>query len=394
MAVNDIFFEGLTAPVRTVDCEKTIERLAGYLPRWPFSIQPQTDTEHCVALAFNGAAWLIQSPHTPKHRIHKTEVNAICDLVSVLASAMIAQEPDLLCFHSAALEIDGGLVLFPAVRRSGKSTLAAVLMARGAKLFTDDYLPVKRNPEGIIVGRATGIAARLRIPVPETFPDYARAYLNAHPGPENRPYRFIAGPSVAPARRQLPIRSIVLLDRQDSGKANSSDVSESDLLGRLAYQNFSRGLMAGETLSLLIQLTQTAPAQHLTYSDPSEAADLILDGLPRIANTTPTPIKFPEPGPRPDAAHFSPNIRYKSTAFARLRKAGEVWVGASCNGLKLLKFDAAAVGVLDLLEDPITPEEVVHLIRDAFPDMDPAEIETNTFQILRNFLKVGFIARS
>ncbi|MFT5742921.1 MAG: hypothetical protein ACI86S_000983 [Paracoccaceae bacterium] len=171
-------------------------------------------------------------------------------------------------------------------------------------------------------------------------------------------------------------------------------MSESDLLGRLAYQNFSRGLLAGETLSMLVQLTQTAPARHLTYSDPSEAADLILDGLPRVANITPAPVSFPEPGPKPDAARFNPNIPYKRTAFARLRKAGEVWVGASCNGLKLLKFDAAAVGVLDLLEDPMTPEEVVHLIRDAFPDMDPTEIETNTLQILRNFLNVGFIARS
>ena len=394
MAVQDIFFEGLSAPVRTVDCEHTLERLAEYIPRWPFSIQPQTDVEHCAALAFNGTAWLVQSPHTEKNRIHKTEVNAICDLVSILASAMIAQEPDLLCFHSAALEIDDGLVLFPAVRRSGKSTLAAVLMARGAGLFTDDYLPVEAGPNGTLIGRATGIAARLRIPVPDAFPADAHAYLDAHPGPTNKQYRYIAGPAVVAARRTRPIRSIVILDRQDGGDAVLSDMSQADLLGRLAYQNFSRGLPAGEMLSKLVNLIQTAPAQRLTYSDPAQAADLILGGLPKVSGVTPTPATFPSPGPKPDPKPLAADVPYSRTPFAHLREAGEIWVGASHDGIKVLKFDASAVGVLDLLNEPLTPNDVVRLVAQAVPDTPLGDVEISTFKILREFLQVGFIART
>lgn len=143
MGARDITFEGLSAPVRTVNCDGLIEDMASYVPCWPFSVSDMGPTDACATLAFNGSAWMIQSPHTKAPRVHKAEVNAACDLLSILASAMIAQEPGLLCFHAAALETDDGLVLFPAVRRSGKSTLAAILMARGAKLFTDDYLPVQ-----------------------------------------------------------------------------------------------------------------------------------------------------------------------------------------------------------------------------------------------------------
>lgn len=394
MGVRDISLEGLLAPVRTVNCESIIEGLDGYLPNWPFTLSDMGETDPCAILAFNGTAWLIQSPHTSEPRIHKTPVNAVCDLLSILASAMIAQEPDLLCFHCAALEVDGGLVLFPAVRRSGKSTLAAVLMAHGAQLFTDDYLPVETSLQGGLLGRATGVAARLRLPLPSSFPADALAYLNAYPGPENKQYRYLAGPAIKAARERLPIHSIVLLDRQDEGGASLSEVSQKDLLGRLAHQNFSRGLPAGETLSALVSLTQSAPAQRLTYCDPDEAADLILSGLPKGTGSPQESLQFPQPGPKPDLSDFDPAAPYYRTHFASLREAGDIWVGASHDGKRILQFDAAAVGVLELLHDPLSPQAVAGMIAESFPAADPSEIEENTFKIMRSFLKVGYIART
>lgn len=393
MRARDLLFEGLSAPVRTVNCEELIEGLAGYVPRWPYSVGDKSETEACALLAFNGEAWLIQSPHTKAPRVHKTAVNAVCDLLSVLASALIAEQPGLLCFHSAALELNGELVLFPAVRRSGKSTLSAVLMARGAGLFTDDYLPVERTRDGGLEGRATGIAARLRLPLPGNLPADARAHIAANSGPRNSQYLYLSGPAVRPAGRRRPIRSIILLDRQDTGKSTLSDVPEGELLGRLAHQNFSRGSPAGETLTALIGLARTAPALRLTYSDPGEAADRILSLEPRGQAAAQPEIAFPTPGPRPDRAAFDPERVYRRTSFAKLREAGEVWVGASCDGRQILKFDAAAIGVLELFEEPMRPTEVLGLIEEAFPAADPAELEKNTFSIIRNFLKVGYIAR-
>ena len=394
MAAHDVHFEGLAAPLRTVNCEDIIEGLAGYLPGWPFVVSAPGTAPECALLAFNGSAYMVRSRHTAAPRIHKTPVNAICDILSILASAMIAEEDRLLCFHSAALEIDGGLVLFPAVRRAGKSTLAAALMARGAKLFTDDWLPVPRGEDGRWRGRATGISARLRMPLPEGLPEAVQGYIAAHPGPENRQYRYLPGPEVAPHGRQLPIRSIVLLDREEGATPEVTPVSQEDLLGKLAYQNFSRGVPAGEALSALVDLARSAPAVRLRYDDPGAAAEIVLGGLPRGSAAAPEPVRFPEPGPRLDRAPLETGIAYRRTRFAQLQDAGEVWVGASSDGRQILRFDAAAVGVLDLLEDPLTPAEIVGMIREAFPAADPAEIEANTLGILRNFLKVGYIART
>lgn len=394
MGVRDVVFEGLRAPVRTVNCEDILEGLAGYVPGWSFSVSDRTEAEACAVLAFNGSAWMIQSPHTKAPRVHKSAVNLVCDLLSALASAMLAEEPGLLCFHSAALEVADGLVLFPAVRRSGKSTLSAALMARGTGLFTDDYLPVEQTQEGRLLGRATGIAARLRLPLPDTMPDDARAYIAAHPGPENTQYRYLPGPEVRPRGLRRPIRSIVLLDRQDDTGAHLSPVSEGELLGRLAHQNFSRGRPAGETLTALIALSQAAPATRLTYTDPDEAAELVLGALPAGDDSLSPPVTFPRPGPRPDTARLDADRPYHRTPHAELREAGDIWVGASCDGRKILQFDSSAVGVLDLLSEPMTPNELVALIHETFPGADKDKLRDNTLGILRNFLKAGYIARS
>jgi len=56
--------------------------------------------------------------------------------------ALAAHERGLLCLHGSGVAINEGGVGFLAPKGSGKSTLALALAARGARLLTDDTLPV------------------------------------------------------------------------------------------------------------------------------------------------------------------------------------------------------------------------------------------------------------
>jgi hypothetical protein len=62
----------------------------------------------------------------------------------VLGTAMHVS--GLLCLHGSAVAFDDRVVAFIAPKHHGKSTLAAALTRRGARLVTDDTLPVDPRP--------------------------------------------------------------------------------------------------------------------------------------------------------------------------------------------------------------------------------------------------------
>jgi hypothetical protein len=62
----------------------------------------------------------------------------------VMATAMYAA--GRVCLHASAVAIDGAGMCFLARSRYGKSTLAAAMVAAGARLVTDDVLPVDTGP--------------------------------------------------------------------------------------------------------------------------------------------------------------------------------------------------------------------------------------------------------
>jgi hypothetical protein len=76
----------------------------------------------------------------------------------VLAACMYLQ--GVPCLHGSAVELDGVGIGFLAAKGAGKSTLAAALVAAGARLITDDMLPVLQR--GSRAAAAPGVQ-RLRL---------------------------------------------------------------------------------------------------------------------------------------------------------------------------------------------------------------------------------------
>jgi hypothetical protein len=112
----------------------------------------------------------------------------------VLAAALHAA--GTICLHGSAVVLDEHAIGFIAPKRHGKSTLALALVSDGARLLTDDTLPVKAGPPPLAhaglhtarlwpdsAARLSLGDARLQPDRKQLFSDLADAQLSHEPAP-------------------------------------------------------------------------------------------------------------------------------------------------------------------------------------------------------------------
>jgi hypothetical protein len=128
---------------------------------------------------------------------------------STVAALLLALR-GYLPIHGSALEIDGRAVLLCGQAGAGKSTLAANLVALGARLISDDLsvLVAGETPK-LLAGRpsirlhadtAAWLASRGK--VQDVMPSYD--------------HKIVVRPARVPAHSEYPLQRIILLDRQDT----------------------------------------------------------------------------------------------------------------------------------------------------------------------------------
>lgn len=88
----------------------------------------------------------------PKHEVEAAREDV---LGRVIPTAMHIS--GLLCLHGSAVSMSGGAIGFLAPKHFGKSTTAAEMLSRGAKLVTDDTLPVGPGPPAMVRPGIVGI---------------------------------------------------------------------------------------------------------------------------------------------------------------------------------------------------------------------------------------------
>ncbi|MEZ2721319.1 PqqD family peptide modification chaperone [Paenalcaligenes hominis] len=207
--------------------------------------------------------------------------SAVCSVVGELMGRYLAQQPEILGLHCAAVEIAGRLILFPEDSRAGKSTLSAAFMAAGYKVFGDDVLGLTAQGEGI----AMGVAPRLRLPLPATFSAEFLDYLNDSLRLSDERYGFVL-PSesrLAQHAERAPVGAIVLLERSHDELAQAEPdlirLSAGEGLLQLLCQNFAYEASGEELITFLMPLMQRTPCYLLRYSEPLAAARYLADQL-------------------------------------------------------------------------------------------------------------------
>lgn len=392
--ISDMRLDGLHRPLRLVNCGAFFGTIAETLPNWPYQLVEQGDVEPMAVLAFAGATFRVTSPFIEGPKFHKTAVNALCDVIALLPWALAAQRADLMVLHAAAVEIGGCAVLFPAVRRSGKSLLSAGLAAAGAGIISDDTVALSAGAGAALMVRASGIATRLRLPLPDDLPKNFRDFLAAHRGPENDQYRYFPQPNQPSFGAAFPIGGVVILDRQESGAARLQPEPRGEVLRVLLHQHFTRQRDSAQVMAALYLMAKTAPCFRLVYARVQDGIDLILQAAAegKIAAPNPAPIIQPLGGdkihPRPPAPK---DHRYTRAQGADIRDLDGQDFAVSRDGGRIVHLNEGAMRIWMALTQPATQDEITALLAQAFPQVAPDIITRDTAEALTQFYRMGLL---
>lgn len=393
-AVVDLYLDGLNRPVRLANCGAILDELARYFPGWPFQLRDPGGAEPVATLAFAAGTFRLTSAFIEGPRFHKTAVNALCDLTALLPQALAAQDADLMCLHAAAVEIGGAAILFPAVRRSGKSLLSAGLAARGAGILSDDVVALTVRTGAPLMARAGGIATRLRLPLPRVVPGAVLDFLAANAGPRNRQYRYLAQPGQPGFGASYPIGGVVVLERRGAGPASFCPEPRGDILRGLLHQHFTRDRDSAQVMEALYLIATTVPCWRLIYTRLQDGIDLVLDaaGDGRLAAPARPPvIRTRETGGARTALPVATGHRYSRSPNADLRDLDGQFFAVSQDGGRIVHLNDGAMRIWAALAEPATASEISALICEVFPDVPAGEVTRDTQQALNLLHRLGLV---
>jgi len=390
-------FQGLQHSIALQDADLLAPIIADVMAAWP----QQADTL--------SSSFATISPH-PKHGWqialsdstdapkYWDDVNVICDLVAEMAWERLRSDPTLLSLHAAAIDFQGRCVVIPNARRAGKSMLAVALAKLGHDLLSDDYVPVRVDPDsGVISGVANGVAPRLRLPVPQEFSTNFQDWVAADRGPANNQYKYMCDCPVLPGGTSRPLGAIVILDRQETPCHPALEaVPQAEALSSLISQNFARTVHAATILQTLDLLTSHLPAYRLRYHSGEEAASYLsvhpaLQALPMACQRGATPCANQVDVSQTEQPMFNPAHKFMQAPHVTEVDAGTDHFLADQAGTAIHRLNPSSVVIWRLLSEPVDQAELVALMAAVYPETDPDQIFADTESMLRTFLNAGLV---
>lgn len=394
-------FDGLKNPVALENASRLVPMISEVLAGWPHTASPVCQSQPFVTIRPSaGDYWSISLGEAPSDLRDWNAVNAVCDLVAEMAWERLRSDPTLLCLHAAAVAFDGRLVVFPNARRAGKSTIAAALGQLGHKIYTDDFLPVRTDPESLTFhGIANGVAPRIRLPLPDGFSDTFHAWVQQDPGPSNKQYKYLSTAPVAPGGETMPLGAVVVLERQDDPTEPLLEViPRADALASLITQNFARTQLSGAILNAADVLTHHLPLYRLTYHNGEQAAQFLashpaLRALPTAKSSAvdgalkQAPLEMlGQPAPQ-----FMRACPYVQAAGLTETKVGHDHFLADSNGLAIYRLNAGSVAIWNVLKEPANLDEVIEILAAAFEDVATTQIATDSEDLMRSLVAAQLI---
>lgn len=396
-------FEGLRTTVEVPDCPDFVAALKAGAVDWPFR-PVEADGEPAARITKAGQSLLVHYPD--EEPLPVTPVGAACSLMVSLAEALVAENPDRLCFHGGAARFGGRLVIFPGRSRAGKSTMIARLAAGGHTVFGDDILPLDERGEGM----ALGVAPRLRLPLPAGASVAFRDFVAAHEGAADGRYHYLALPEGRLARRGVtaPLGAIVLLDRRSSGPAEIHAAPERLALKLLARQSVQAAEDARPLLDEMRAIVRRLPCYVLSYADLEDAVALLEAAFARW------PARLTAPPPADEAAltrrllerddvdtsddpaeglrgRYRPGMRLVRNPGVTLHLVdGEAFLAGSGETAAIHHLNAVGTGIWNLLAQPTDEDEAADMLATAFPDVAPRTIARDVAALFASLHASGF----
>ena len=396
--VRDILFMGVAAPLRLDSADDVLPLLSDVAKGWQYltrEADPASNPFFTIS-GSSGESRLHCESHVELRPAQLWDpVNAVCDAIASLAVALPLADTRLLCLHAAGVEIDGRLVVFPNVRRAGKSTLSVALARAGYRIFSDDVVPVSFPLDGTPVGHAMGIAPRLRLPLPESLPADFRSWVETVPGPRNRQYHYLSLPRQPGHGERLALGAFVLLDRQEGERADLVPVRPDIAMDALLHQNFTRDRHSGEVLEVIADALAAVPVWQLTYSDLDEAVAC----LKAAFRETAAPVQASSTEERrftPARLDEGPDLQMIKRVAQRdgvvARWIGETLYLADPEGRAIQRMDALAAAIWDMLDAPVTFDALEATLVEAYPDTPREVIGSDLKALVARLAEAGLVA--
>jgi len=277
--VDHFSFTGINHPVAFINSESLYPYVASILRDWVFEkYDIGDDKPPIITIQKTKAGFERRSRWLSNPAIFRNPVDAACDLIVDLIHAYVADNKGLLCLHCAAVEFNQGLVVFPNTYHAGKSILSLKLVSSGARLFTDDVLPISNQGD---LGLALGILPRMRLPLPKEIAPGFVDFVTNRTGPQNDRYLYVKLGLNEQVMRgtAAPIRGITILQREKNAAATLLKIQKSVVVKDMILRNFARQNPGLEIVDRLYSIVENAECYSLRYDNLDQAVNLLEDAF-------------------------------------------------------------------------------------------------------------------
>jgi len=375
-------FDGLQQPVELRDCAALIPHLPLVFPGWEITPATGTDAEPVLTLFRAEEGYRLEGCWFDETLYRRDEVDALCALVAEVMRAYGCQDDRLLCLHGAAAEFGGRLVVFPSQYRAGKSILCAALAACGTRLYCDDILPVSLADGN---GIAPGLAPRLRLPLPENLALSTRDFIDSRLRLRGANYAYLDLDHSAMAARgeQAPLGAFVLLEREEGAAAALEPIGEAEVLAQAIWQNFAREAEAPVILAVLNRLVRGAQRFRLRYGRAEDAVALLQKEFATWPDDSECGSAHPsQPVSVVSGADDIPAGCYRQAPGIEVIEVDGSSFLADRNGAAIHQLNVVGSAIWGLLREPMTADEIVDLLLQAFPDLDARQVQKDVDDLL------------
>lgn len=263
-----------------IDCREVAEGFASILHGWNVREVPHDPSRPAyVTFRRDGGAYDWNTPWIKGRNRHEDDpslnvMEAVCDFHYEFIDWYADRNPAHFCIHMAAVEFGGRAVLFPAIQKTGKSTLALHCVQKGYRLIGDDVVAVDGEACEAI---ALGLLPRMRLPLHPSFKSDFVDFMARHAGLSDRRWQYVSlgEGQIVPHGGRLPISGVVILDRQKNRRASIAAAAPSAALKALIDRNFGALTDPERIFDCLHGLVRRSNCHVLTYSDADEAVMLL-----------------------------------------------------------------------------------------------------------------------
>lgn len=390
-------FDSLRQPVQLAHGMKVLPHLMRVFARWPYREIPKIgNPDAIINVLHQDGRYEVEAPWLNGRLRFDGPAEVAQGLATHVARAWFQQRRDLLWLEAAAVLFGNQAVVFVGGPSSGKSLLAASLAVGGNTVLADSILPVW--PDGQ-QGVGLGMAPRLKLPLPVELRDPLRGLVRDRLDSGNDAVGYLRAEDGMIARfgETARIRAFVMLERSVSQPAAFAQASSGKLIKRLLLNSFGDSMNAEALLQRVEKLANDAPCYRLAWSDPQEAASAL---RARFAawRTPDTEVEEQRPvahqpkarrrwtGPRdPSGRQF----RHRQGLTERLVDADLFLVGPG--GQTIYHLNGLGAGLWRLLDGTHGLEDIVTVLKEAYPDVDPAAVEGDVRTLVSDLCERGLL---